>query len=109
MREHVSETARFRRASYGFRNKLLPAESAVICELDSHSTWSLRRLRTYRRDFMTARKMTAVTLWTLLVSFCIAGTSQAATPIIANLYPSFGTTVATVIIYGTNFGSTQGS
>jgi hypothetical protein len=58
---------------------------------------------------MTARKITAVTLWTLLVSFCIAGTSQAATPTIANLYPSFGTTGATVIIYGTNFGSTQGS
>ena len=58
---------------------------------------------------MTARKITAGTLWTLLVSFCIAGTSQAATPTIANPYPSFGITGATVIIYGTNFGSTQGS
>jgi hypothetical protein len=58
---------------------------------------------------MTARKIVAVTLWTLLVSLCLTTTSQATTPTIANLYPSFGTTGSTVVIYGTNFGSSQGS
>jgi len=58
---------------------------------------------------MTARKITAVILWTLLASLCLTITSQAATPTIANLSPSFGTVGTTVIIYGTNFGATKGS
>jgi len=58
---------------------------------------------------MTARRVLAVTLWMLVISLALTTSSYAVTPTIANLYPSFGTTGATVIVYGTNFGSTQGS
>jgi hypothetical protein len=58
---------------------------------------------------MTARKIAAVTLWTLVVSLCLTTTSHATTPTISNLSPSFGNTGATVVIYGTNFGASQGT
>jgi hypothetical protein len=56
---------------------------------------------------MTARRIAAVTLCTLLVCLGLTATSQATTPTIANLSPNFGPVGATVVIYGSNFGTTK--
>ena len=58
---------------------------------------------------MTARKIAALTLLTSLICFGLTTSSQATTPAVTNLSPSFGTVGTTVIIYGTGFGTTQGT
>jgi hypothetical protein len=53
----------------------------------------------------TILRIATVTLMTLVACFALTTKSQAATPIIANLSPSFGTVGAAVTIYGSNFGT----
>jgi hypothetical protein len=54
-------------------------------------------------------RLAPATSLTLLLCLTLTTNSQAAAPTIANLSPSFGTVGFTVVIYGTNFGATQGT
>lgn len=57
----------------------------------------------------TVLRLATVTCLTALACLLLSVSSQATTPTVTNLSPSFGTVGTTVIIYGTNFGSSQGS